>query len=73
MTGGLDSLDRVKDRIKMSEVQDDLIGAFQLKGNRTTSDGIDVERVSTVLQSRENLGKLRSRRRACFSSVSWTI
>jgi CO/xanthine dehydrogenase FAD-binding subunit len=42
MAGGLDSFDWLKDRIKRPKVLVDLSGIEELRGIRTTGDGIEI-------------------------------
>src|SRR5260370_16270408 len=48
MAGGLDSFDWLKDRIKKPKVVVDLSGIGELKGVRTTSDGIEIGAMTTL-------------------------
>ena len=48
MAGGLDSFDWLKDRIKRPKVVVDLSGIAELKGVRTTSDGIEIGAMTTL-------------------------
>src|ERR1035441_8921464 len=48
MAGGLDSLDWLKDRIKKPKVLVDLSGIDELKGIRTSSDGIEIGAMTTL-------------------------
>jgi len=48
MAGGLDSFDWFKDRIKKPKVVVDLSGVEELKGIRTTSDGIEIGAMTTL-------------------------
>ena len=50
MAGGLDSFDWLKDRIKKPKVLVDLSGIDELKGVRTTSDGIELGAMSTLTE-----------------------
>jgi xanthine dehydrogenase YagS FAD-binding subunit len=50
MAGGLDSFDWLKDRIKKPKVLVDLSGIEQLKGIRTTADGIEIGAMTTLTQ-----------------------
>src|SRR5580700_4586345 len=50
MAGGLDSFDWLKDRIKKPKVLVDLSGIDQLKGVRTTSDGIEIGAMTTLTE-----------------------
>src|ERR1700693_5020225 len=48
MAGGLDSFDWLKDRIKRPKVVVDLSGIAELKGVRTTGDGIEIGAMTTL-------------------------
>src|SRR6201993_1254599 len=48
MAGGLDSFDWLKDRIKRPKVVVDLSGIAELKGVRTTNDGIEIGAMTTL-------------------------
>jgi xanthine dehydrogenase YagS FAD-binding subunit len=50
MAGGLDSLDWLKDRIKKPKVLVDLSGIDELKGIRTSSDGIEIGAMTTLTE-----------------------
>lgn len=50
MAGGLDSFDWLKDRIKKPKVLVDLSGIEELKGIRTTGDGIEIGAMTTLTQ-----------------------
>src|SRR5580700_8049169 len=50
MAGGLDSFDWLKDRIKKPKVLVDLSGIDELKGVRTTSDGIEIGAMTTLTE-----------------------
>jgi xanthine dehydrogenase YagS FAD-binding subunit len=50
MAGGLDSFDWLKDRIKRPKVLVDLSGIEELKGIRTTSDGIEIGAMTTLTE-----------------------
>jgi xanthine dehydrogenase YagS FAD-binding subunit len=50
MAGGLDSFDWLKDRIKRPKVLVDLSGIQELKGVRTTSDGIEIGALTTLTE-----------------------
>jgi len=50
MAGGLDSFDWLKDRIKRPKVVVDLSGIAELKGIRTTSDGIEIGAMTTLTE-----------------------
>ena len=50
MAGGLDSFDWLKDRIKRPKVLVDLSGIEELKGIRTTGDGIEIGAMTTLTQ-----------------------
>ena len=47
MAGGLDSFDWLKDRIKKPKVLVDLSGVDELKGVRSTSDGVEIGAMTT--------------------------
>ena len=47
MAGGLDSFDWLKDRIKKPKALVDLSGIAELRGIRTTSDGIEIGAMTT--------------------------
>ena len=51
MAGGLDSFDWLKDRIKRPKVVVDLSGIEELKGIRTTGDGIEIGALTTLTES----------------------
>ncbi len=48
MAGGLDSFDWLKDRIKKPKVLVDLSGIDELKGIRSTSDGLEIGAMTTL-------------------------
>jgi xanthine dehydrogenase iron-sulfur cluster and FAD-binding subunit A len=50
MAGGLDSFDWLKDRIKKPKVLVDLSGIAELKGIRTTGDGIEIGALTTLTE-----------------------
>src|SRR5713226_6465533 len=50
MAGGLDSFDWLKDRIKRPKAVVDLSGIQELKGVRTTSDGIEIGAMTTLTE-----------------------
>lgn len=50
MAGGLDSFDWLKDRIKRPKVVVDLSGVDELKGIRTTNDGIEIGAMTTLTE-----------------------
>ena len=50
MAGGLDSLDWLKDRIKKPKALVDLSGIEELKGIRTTADGIEIGAMTTLTE-----------------------
>ena len=50
MAGGLDSFDWLKDRIKRPKVLVDLSGIEELKGIRTTGDGIEIGAMTTLTE-----------------------
>jgi xanthine dehydrogenase YagS FAD-binding subunit len=50
MAGGLDSFDWLKDRIKKPKVLVDLSGVDELKGVRSTSDGLDIGAMTTLTE-----------------------
>jgi xanthine dehydrogenase YagS FAD-binding subunit len=50
MAGGLDSFDWLKDRIKKPKVLVDLSGIDELKGVRTTADGIEIGAMTTLTE-----------------------
>ena len=54
MAGGLDSLDWLKDRIKKPKVLVDLSGIDELKGIRTSSDGIEIGATTTLTEIANN-------------------
>src|ERR1700681_1437564 len=50
MAGGLDSFDWLKDRIKKPNIVVDLSGVEELKGIRTTPDGIEIGAMTTLTE-----------------------
>jgi xanthine dehydrogenase YagS FAD-binding subunit len=50
MAGGMDSLDWLKDRIKKPKVLVDLSGIDELKGIRTTGDGVEIGAMTTLTE-----------------------
>src|SRR6266567_2457360 len=50
LAGGLDSFDWLKDRIKKPSAVVDLSGVEELKGVRTTSDGIEIGAMTTLTE-----------------------
>jgi len=50
MAGGLDSFDWLKDRIKKPKVLVDLSGVDELRGIRTTSDGLEIGAMTTLTE-----------------------
>jgi xanthine dehydrogenase YagS FAD-binding subunit len=50
MAGGLDSFDWLKDRIKKPKVLVDLSGVDELKGIRSSSDGIEIGAMTTLTE-----------------------
>ncbi|MGC1462573.1 MAG: xanthine dehydrogenase family protein subunit M [Terracidiphilus sp.] len=50
MAGGLDSFDWLKDRIKKPKVLVDLSGIDELKGIRTTGDGLEIGAMTTLTE-----------------------
>lgn len=50
LAGGLDSLDWLKDRIKKPKALVDLSGIEELRGVRTTSDGIEIGAMTTLTE-----------------------
>ena len=50
LAGGMDSFDWLKDRIKKPKAVVDLSGIEELKGVRSTSDGIEIGAMSTLTQ-----------------------
>ena len=50
LAGGLDSFDWLKDRIKKPKVVVDLSGIEELKGVRTTADGIEIGAMTTLTE-----------------------
>ena len=54
MAGGMDSFDWLKDRIKKPRVLVDLSGIEELKGIRSTSDGIEIGAMTTLTDISEH-------------------
>src|SRR6266568_1302365 len=54
LAGGLDSFDWLKDRIKKPKVVVDLSGIQELKGIRTTGDGIEIGAMTTLTEVVKN-------------------
>ena len=50
LAGGMDSFDWLKDRIKKPKVVVDLSGIGELKGVRTTADGIEIGAMTTLTE-----------------------
>jgi xanthine dehydrogenase YagS FAD-binding subunit len=50
LAGGMDSFDWLKDRIKKPKVVVDLSGLAELKGVRTTADGIEIGAMTTLTE-----------------------
>src|SRR5712691_8732927 len=50
LAGGLDSFDWLKDRIKKPKAVVDLSGIKELKGVRTTRDGIEIGAMTTLTE-----------------------
>src|SRR5207247_2557503 len=50
MAGGLDSVDWLKDRIKKPKALVDLSGVEELRGIRTTADGIEIGAMTTLTE-----------------------
>jgi len=50
LAGGMDSFDWLKDRIKKPKVVVDLSGIAELKGIRTTSDGVEIGAMTTLTE-----------------------
>src|ERR1700732_3097590 len=50
MAGGMDTFDWLKDRIRKPRVVVDLSGIKELKGVRTTSDGIEIGAMTTLTE-----------------------
>jgi xanthine dehydrogenase YagS FAD-binding subunit len=50
LAGGMDSFDWLKDRIKKPKVVVDLSGIAELKGVRTTADGIEIGSMTTLTE-----------------------
>jgi xanthine dehydrogenase YagS FAD-binding subunit len=54
LAGGLDSFDWLKDRIKKPKAVVDLSGIEELRGIRTTSDGIEIGAMTTLTEVAQN-------------------
>ena len=54
LAGGLDSFDWLKDRIKKPKVVVDLSGIDELKGIRSTNDGIEIGAMTTLTEVAQN-------------------
>lgn len=54
LAGGLDSFDWLKDRIRKPKVVVDLSGVQELKGIRTTADGIEIGAMTTLTEVATN-------------------
>ena len=54
LAGGLDSFDWLKDRIKRPKTVVDLSGVEELRGIRTTSDGIEIGAMTTLTEVAEH-------------------
>ena len=54
MAGGMDSFDWLKDRIKKPKVLVDLSGVDELKGIRTTPDGVEIGAMTTLTEIGEH-------------------
>jgi xanthine dehydrogenase YagS FAD-binding subunit len=54
MAGGMDSFDWLKDRIKKPVVLVDLSGVEELKGIRTTGDGVEIGAMATLTEIAEH-------------------
>src|SRR5215510_10908299 len=54
LAGGLDSFDWLKDRIKQPKAVIDLSGVAELKGVRTTGDGIEIGAMTTLTEVANN-------------------
>jgi xanthine dehydrogenase YagS FAD-binding subunit len=54
LAGGMDSFDWLKDRIKKPKVVVDLSGVAELKGVRTTADGIEIGAMTTLTEVVDN-------------------
>jgi xanthine dehydrogenase YagS FAD-binding subunit len=50
LAGGMDSFDWLKDRIKKPKVVVDLSGIVELKGIRTTADGVEIGAMTTLTE-----------------------
>ena len=50
LAGGMDSFDWLKDRIKKPKVVVDLSGIAELKGVRSTADGIEIGAMTTLTE-----------------------
>src|SRR5262245_65794904 len=50
LAGGLDSFDWLKDRIKQPKAVIDLSGVAELKGIRTTADGLEIGAMTTLTE-----------------------
>src|SRR5208283_5332514 len=50
MAGGLDSFDWLKDRIKRPKVLVDLSGVAELRGIRTTAEGVEIGAMTTLTE-----------------------
>jgi len=50
LAGGLDSFDWLKDRIRKPKVVVDLSGIEELRGVRTTGDGIEIGAMTTLTE-----------------------
>ena len=50
LAGGMDSFDWLKDRLKRPKVVVDLSGVAELKGVRTTTDGIEIGAMTTLTE-----------------------
>ena len=50
LAGGMDSFDWLKDRIKKPKVVVDLSGIAELKGIRSTADGIEIGAMTTLTE-----------------------
>src|SRR6202142_3005540 len=50
LAGGLDSFDWLKDRIKKPKAVIDLSGIAELRGVRTTADGIEIGAMTTLTE-----------------------
>src|SRR4029077_12485403 len=55
LAGGLDSMDWLKDRIRKPKVVVDLSGIAELKGIRTTNDGIAIGAMTTLTEELRHL------------------